>query len=105
MKALEQRIIADFFEWSDWKDPNEPYQRFEKILTDAVSRHTDDELGLYVVEEYHMSLADRNRILECIGMLSERFQSMEEIRKMGATQRETERDARGRNVQGLRRGI
>ena len=85
MKALEQRIIADFFEWSDWKDPDEPYQRFEKILTDAVSRHTDDELGLYVVEEYHMSLADRNRILECIGMLSERFQSMEEIRKMGAT--------------------
>lgn len=85
MKALEQRIIADFFEWSDWKDPDEPYQRLEEILTEAVSRHTGDELGLYVVEEYHMSLADRNRILECIGMLSERFQSMEEIRKMRAT--------------------
>ena len=76
MKMLQKKcfiILNEYKDDEDWLN-----QKLDEVMEPVVRLHADDALGLYVVNKLTISFSAK-RILEYIGMLSERLQANEEI--------------------------
>ena len=76
MKTLQQKCIIIFNEYKDDEDLKN--QKLDEAMEPVVRLHADDVLGLDIVKNLTISFSAK-RILEYIGMLSERLQANEEI--------------------------
>jgi len=76
MKTLQQKCFSILNEYKDDKDLQN--QKLDEAMEPVVRLHADDVLGLDIVKNLTISFS-AERILEYIGMLSERLQANEEI--------------------------
>ena len=76
MKTLQQKCFSILNEYKDDKDLQN--QKLDEAMEPVVRLHADDVLGLDIVKNLTISFSAK-RILEYIGMLSERLQANEEI--------------------------
>jgi len=76
MKTLQQKCFSILNEYKDDEDLQN--QKLDEAMEPVVRLHADDVLGLDIVKNLTISFSAK-RILEYIGMLSERLQANEEI--------------------------
>ena len=76
MKTLQRKCFSIIKEYKDDKDLQN--QKLDEAMEPVVRLHADDALGLDIVKNRTISFSAK-RILEYIGMLSERLQANEEI--------------------------
>lgn len=76
MKTLQQKCFSILNEFKD--DEALRNQKLDEMMEPVVRLHADDVLGLYVVNKLTIYFSAQ-RILEYIGMLSNRLQTNEEI--------------------------
>jgi thiol-disulfide isomerase/thioredoxin len=76
MKTLQQKCFSILKEYKDDKELQN--QKLDEAMEPVVRLHADDALGLDIVKNRTISFSAK-RILEYIGMLSERLQANEEI--------------------------
>ena len=76
MKTLQRKCFSILKEYKDDKDLQN--QKLDEAMEPVVRLHADDALGLDIVKNLTISFSAK-RILEYIGMLSERLQANEEI--------------------------
>ena len=76
MKTLQQKCFSILNEYKDDEDLRN--QKLDEAMEPVVRLHADDALGLYLVNKQTIYFSAQ-RILEYIGMLSERLQANEEI--------------------------
>ena len=76
MKTLQQKCFSILNEYKDDEDLQN--QKLDEAMEPIARLHADDALGLDIVKNLTISFSAK-RILEYIGMLSERLQANEEI--------------------------
>ena len=76
MKTLQQKSISILNEYKD--DETLRNQKLDEAMEPVARLHADDALGMDIVKNLTISFSAK-RILEYIGMLSERLQANEEI--------------------------
>ena len=76
MKTLQQKCFSILNDYKDDEDLQN--QKLDEAMEPVVRLHADDVLGLDIVKNLTISFSAK-RILEYIGMLSERLQANEEI--------------------------
>jgi thiol-disulfide isomerase/thioredoxin len=76
MKTLQRKCFSILKEYKDDKELQN--QKLDEAMEPVVRLHADDALGLDIVKNLTISFSAK-RILEYIGMLSERLQANEEI--------------------------
>lgn len=76
MKTLQRKCFSILKEYKDDEDLQN--QKLDEAMEPVVRLHADDVLGLDIVKNLTISFSAK-RILEYIGMLSERLQANEEI--------------------------
>lgn len=58
--------------------------QFDKVLTPVIKQHAGDPLGYHIVLQFHDQISNR-RGLEYIGMLSQKWQNSDKLRKIRKT--------------------